>query len=200
MKKHIRLILPMLLVAFFASGCSPVYKLVDRYEPPAHTRGLSCIQSCGQAEVQCTNQCTDKRENCEYYAVEEARVEYNQALSNYTLETERYAIDLREYYADLRDYEHKVHRLEQELADMRDSCAAGDKYGCKHAQRVERELSHNAQPAQPDEPVRPTLDVYRRNAIASCDLSCGCKEAFNTCYVTCGGRVTQDRICVDNCE
>ncbi len=188
------------LVAMVSLGCSPVYQVVDNYHPPVHYEGLQCIQRCGEQEQRCQQDCAIARGDCEVSARERAKISYNEAVDRYALETERYAIELRDYHSRSREYEREQQRIQHELLPLERRCADGDPGSCAQVKELRRKLERSRAPSEPVEPSRPQLREQERDALMECDFHCGCKDAFNACYIACGGQITQERQCVSNCD
>ncbi len=71
--------------------------------------------------------------------------------------------------------------------------------GCKEAayHRALADLkSYQSQYDTPDRPEKNVDDFYDDSA---CQLAVPCRQAYNQCFIQCGGRVTQQDVCVKNC-
>lgn len=172
------------LLAFAGlAGCAtPQYQTVYRYEAPADSQGLACLQGCEEKKEGCQADCKARYQACQKDIEPQVEERYLQALK-------RYENDLRQYALALRHYE-----IQQWMFWPYD-------YWPYH--RGYRYYAwpgpYFAPPYPP--PAMPTREGVRAGLEkAKCQADCGCLPAYDTCYVSCGGKRIPETVCIKNCE
>ncbi len=59
---------------------------------------------------------------------------------------------------------------------------------------------YHSKPHEPYRPIKPTLDAEIKEFQKNCSRECGCTKSYDSCFVSCGGKLNYEKICVENCD
>ncbi len=173
----------LLLATGWLAGCAtPQYQTVYRYDPPADPQGLACLQGCEQQKETCQADCKSRYQSCQKDIEPLVEERYLQALKQYENDLRRYAYSIRQY--ELQQwlywpYEHWPHYRGHYVYTW-----PGPYF-----------------PPPYLAPVMPTREGVRaRLEKEKCQAYCGCLPAYDSCYVSCGGKRTPEAVCIKNCR
>jgi len=181
-------------------ACSPKYRVEKVYHPPENK---ACIEKCQRDFKECQNNCQHRYKECLKESIQRAEMIYSNLQKDYSARLKRY---YREYELYLKKKElinSEIKRLSKELEFLTRICS---KYRDKEACERKKELSRKIRKLKsrrltlPSKPSEVSLEriLEKEREICSCD--CGCKEIYDACYQSCGGRVEIKKICVENCD
>jgi hypothetical protein len=169
------------IVAVGLAGCtspSPRYQSAYRYEPPADSAGLACLEKCGQKMEVCQKRCTADYQTCLAGIAPLVEGRYGEALKRYAAEFERYRWELERYHLYLSMRWH-------------------DSFWYGHGFYHPWPEPYYFPPVVPKKPTRDeSFDRLRKER---CEVECGCQPIYDTCFVGCGGKRTQEVKCIANC-
>ncbi|MFP4639691.1 MAG: hypothetical protein ACLFMY_04545 [Guyparkeria sp.] len=173
--------------AFLLSACAaPRYATEVRYAPPATEAGMTCLKGCHVELQACQADCQSRREAC--IAGIEPRVDaaFEEALKRYELERRHYMRERQFYQLDQAlHFGFYHHPFYYGYPGYPGPFWSTDRYWDD----------------PPVPPVAPDRAVIRAEVIdRHCNEPCGCQEAFDQCYVDCGGQVERRVVCIENCR
>jgi hypothetical protein len=196
------LLLTFSLLIFTA--CSPKYIVKTHYTLPPDAQGKSCVKTCSNEQKVCQAHCNQKQDDCLMVAEQSTKAtfpalmrEYDDILSEYYFAKDRYDQEM-----DL--WEREERRVHQDYEHYRSSCQGKPKktYECKRAHELDAQLHsiESHQPTPPVRPVKPSLVDEIKRAQKNCSNECGCIKTYDSCFVSCGGKLNYEKICVENCK
>ncbi|NPA57940.1 MAG: hypothetical protein GXN94_01470 [Aquificae bacterium] len=189
-----------LLTVFLISACSPKYRTEKVYYPPPDK---SCVERCIKDRLKCQSDCQDRYNRCLKQSVLRAERIYRQVEDQYEKELKRY---YREYdlYLKKKGYaESQLKRLRQELDFYRRICSRyKDREACDRKKQLEKRLRYikNKKLKPPAKPRKVSFDEILKQERKACTCDCGCKEIYDACYQSCGGKVEVRKVCIENCD
>lgn len=169
------------IVAFCLAGCAsltPRYQSVYRYEPPADSAGLACLEKCGQKMKVCQQRCSMDYQTCLAGIAPLVEGRYGEALERYAAELERYRWELDRYqmYLSMR---------------WHDSFWSGHGFYHPWPDLYFFPLAAPKIPSRDEE-----FDRLRKE---KCEIECGCQSIYDTCFLACGGKRIPEVKCIANC-
>ena len=198
--KHLFLILMLLLI----TACSPRYEIKTHYTPPTDFSGKQCVQTCTNDKRTCQSRCDQKEDQCLAIAEQSARDAFPSLMLDYQDLQDQYLYSLDGYNREMNAWERKKERLKDNYEHYRHKCKKDDSksYECRKSKEANDELRHmhRSEPDEPVKPEQPTLDTEIKNAQKSCHHNCGCASEYDNCFSSCGGKLTHEKICVENCD
>lgn len=193
----------ILLVALVFSGCGPRYVIKNQYIPPVSTKSTQCLDNCTLIRQSCQAQCQQSYQYCLDDAYAKAKAVEHEELRAYDMAQMRYMMDFSHYQSRLRAWERDYYDYSRDLAHFQSKCEREkDTYACQKRDEVRNYMSRlkRDRPREPWVPVRPSFEQILVNQQSFCTTNCGCDQAYDTCFVGCGGTVIPHKICVENCE
>ncbi|MEW5770347.1 MAG: hypothetical protein AB1831_08270 [Pseudomonadota bacterium] len=168
--------LPLLLLLAGLAGCAtPRYETVTLREAPGGEAGQACVQACAERLEACKGDCALRYQDCLKRGEPEALEHYRKTL-------DRYAADLEDYQRDIARY-----RMQLWM-----------NWGWGYAPYWHDPWPFAYYvPPPPRPPARAA--VVKRFLEQRCGGDCGCQAPYDTCFVACGGRITNQQRCVRNC-
>ena len=133
---------------------------------------------------------------------EAARI-YRQELSAYNRELSAYQKAYSTYQRELLDWNNNYRELYRDYLYFKKRCKKDrDYYACQRKEDLEEALETLSQtrPQPPGKPVKPSLESIVRELSSTCPSDCGCKEEYDACFTSCGGRIVPEKYCVKNCK
>ena len=191
------------------TACGPRLEQVTDYIPPTSQQGLACIQEAQVARQACQAD-NERRVNA---CFDDARQESYRQLAlqeeQYTLDLEAY-IDLQGEYEAARNGYNEQQRLilrDGELAYVRCSndvnlAQVANFPQCKrHLDEAQKRAEQLLPPIAPIRPIRPTQEAIFNDLSRNCpQQTTNCTIGFDEAYISCGGRIERNTICVANCN
>ena len=181
-------------------SCSPKYKIEKIYHPPTDK---TCLEKCQTDYQRCQNICQKNYTNCLEKSIERAKTVHSQL-------QKEYQIRLVEYYKNYDLYIQKSEDYRKQLITLKDNykfyerlCIQyKDKESCQKRDKVKnyiKQLEIN-RPVPPEKPARVKFNSVLERERKACSCDCGCKEIFDACYQSCGGKVEIKKICIEHCD
>ena len=197
--------LSLALIALLFTACSPKYEIKTNYNPPTDAQGRACIQECDVKRQTCQVHCNEKRDHCLAEAKERAKKAFPQIEAEYSAIMEEYASLMDRYEGEIASWDREHARLEQQFRTYRGLCdSKKDRkaYECRRAHEIDDDLeAMNAiEPSAPARPNRPILAEEIKEAQKSCSNKCGCQKSYDSCFVSCGGKLSHEKFCIENCK
>lgn len=160
-------------LALLAGCATPRYQTSSRLEAPTDPTAASCLERCEVARNACQTHCQAQRETCLKTIDAEVERQYAEALKRYAAALELYRMDLERYRMDVWLTWGRGHFWYDPWPFY-------------------------ATPAMAPSP--PGKDKIRdRVAKERCDSDCGCGDAYEACFIGCGGRKVEETRCIANC-
>ncbi len=186
----------------FILGCGgPEFAVSYRYEPPADNR--ECLSKCKEELTSCELSCMGKRQECLDRVRRSAEDIYKEELKNYKRELSAYQNAYSSYQRRLLEWNRNYRKLYKDYLYFERMCKKGkDYYACQRRDDLEEALQtlSETKPTPPERPVKPQLSDIIRELSSSCPSDCGCKERYDACFTSCGGKIIPYRYCVRNCK
>ena len=180
----------IILSSLFFLGCSPKYKIVNKYVAPETESGKACLVECQKQYGSCKEVCKANFEICKTKA-------HAAAQENFELKMQRYSILLEEFLDDMEMYQLEIDMM---YFDGFGGYGYGYGYGRYGYYPHSLFMMHPMPLFRPTRPRKPSLEKEIQLAeMKMCQIDCGCTKTFDDCFVTCGGIVKADRICIENC-
>jgi len=211
----------MLLISLvILTSCSPRYKVKTHYKQPKTQKGKSCLKSCQHKKYVCQTNCNRKHSNCLEDARMDAKDSYDELSYEYDMEMRDYYHDMDRYRFSLDRWESGRNRLRADYREASRDCARikSAKFKkneskkskkrrrdrlCKKSRQTEKALHHHIydlKPTQPHRPIKPTFSNQLTKFQKRCSQQCGCTKLYDSCFVSCGGTLSYQKICIENCE
>ena len=193
------------LITLFFTACSPKYQIKTHYIAPTDQAGKNCVKNCEVKRETCQSHCNQKQNQCLSHAKEEAKQSFSSIMREYEDIMHQYEAQMNRYDGEIASWDRKYTRLEQQFQTYREMCNVAknkNSYECRRASEVDNELHaiKNIEPTPPPRPNKPKLSEEIRMAQKSCSNQCGCKKDYESCFVSCGGKLTYEKFCVENCK
>jgi hypothetical protein len=188
--RYILIIIPVL----FFLGCSPKYRSVNEYIPPKTEAGQMALSGCQQKLESCKSSCKANFDSCKVKAEAEARKSFDKKMHEYTIRLEQYASDMDMY------------ELEMDLLYFDGFGYYGGGYGYgglgyRGFYRPHGMFLMGPSPLfRPVRPRKPNLQAEIQAAqMQMCQIDCGCQKAYDSCFVSSGGELKVNQVCIKNC-
>jgi len=185
------------MTVFVFWGCSPKYKIVYDFTPPADSASKYQIRKCYQDLKNCNKTCESKKSSCYQKAVSVAKEEYDKKVALYKDKLNAYKLEYKNYLAQKEQKD----ELTEKISYYTDVCnTKKDKYACQKGLEYQYQLKKLKYLHKPTPPREPSLDMIIADKKSSmCGDYCPCQEQFRSCYVSAGGQVIPRKICIANC-
>ena len=189
------------VVPLLLSCGGPEFSVGYRYVPPENNK--TCLKSCDSRFVECKRRCMEKREKCLKDVRVRAEAIYQKELDVYQRELSAYNRAYENYQRNLLDWNNNYRKLYRDYLYFKKACKkTKDYYACDRRDQLEEALDtlNNTKPTAPVPPKKPELSEIISELSASCNADCGCKETYNACFTSCGGKIIPYKFCVKNCK
>jgi len=184
------------------AGCGgPEFSVSYRFVPPP--KGGECLRECDRRYSECRLNCRKERERCLEKVREKAQEIYAKELEAYNRALAAYQKAYDAYQRELLEWNRNYRELYRDYLYFKRRCKkTKDYFACRRRDDLEEALEtlSNTKPRPPKKPVKPSLSGIIRELSLSCPSDCGCKEEYNACFTSCGGKIIPERICVKNCK
>jgi len=212
---------PIFLVTFvmLLTACSPRYIVKTHYSKPLNKEGNNCIQRCEHIRDHCQQNCNHQYNRCQINAKQEAKENFVHVMREYDLDMRDYYHEMDRYHYEFDRWEYNRDRLQDDYRDAQRDCARikssnykkdhsksdlkKRNYLCKKSDELDKKLYHHTHSLRPTEPIRPdkpTLSEEIAKFQEQCTRQCGCTKSYDRCFVSCGGKLYYEKICVENCQ
>ncbi len=188
---------------FLLSGCAPVYVVKNQYTPPADKNSQVCLQQCVQQKQTCKQRCAEDYSDCLSYAYDSAKKIQAKSDITYKKRYDRYLEKLNEYNLNIFDWQNRYDQRYSDWKYFSDKCTSNaDRYACDREDELRHAIKklRRTRPREPREPKYITFDEIVKTQQQKCSKKCACDDLFDSCFVSCGGAITPQRICVENCD
>jgi hypothetical protein len=193
------------ITALLLTACSPKYEIKTHYTPPTDKEGRVCIQNCEVKRETCQSHCNQKQNQCLSQTKEEVKKTFPLIMDEYGDIMHQYEAQMNRYDGEIASWDRKYTRLEQQFQTYRGMCNTAknkNSYECRRTAEVDNEL-HSIkaiEPTPPPRPNKPSLFQEIKKAQKACSNKCGCQKSYENCFVSCGGKLTYEKFCVENCK
>jgi len=174
----------LLMLATLLSACAaPRYATEVRYLPPTGEAAQRCLDGCRVEMQACQADCQSRREACIREIEPQVEAAFDEALRRYEIERRAYMRE-RQFY----EIEHALH------------------FGYYHHPFYYGYpgpfwFTDRYWDDPPVPPAAPDRAAIRERVIdRECNPGCGCQQAFDQCYIGCGGQVERRVVCVEHCR
>lgn len=195
-----------LLLAFIALmfvGCGPRYVIKNEYIPPRQSSSSKCLEQCSWVRQNCQAQCQQNYQYCLDDAHHKAKALEISELRAYDVAYMHYRMEWGQYQHRLHDWERAYHEYSRDLSHYQRECERDKKSSaCRKRDEISTHLNHlkHKRPYEPRMPIRPSFEHILADQQSYCSTDCGCDQAYDHCFVGCGGTVIPHKICVENCD
>ena len=192
------------LITLLFTACSPKYEIKTHYTLPTNNQGTQCVQTCSDNQNSCQSRCDAKEDNCLALAEQHAQESYPQLMDEYENRLIQYDDEMNRYDRETNQWERQSNRLQDDVNYHQQRCTKNkkDTHECQKVNEIKKKLKNLRyhQPSEPQRPLEPSLSAEIQEAQKSCNNECGCQQAYDTCFGSCGGTVTYEKFCVENCK
>ncbi len=188
------------ITVFLVSCGGPRYAVEFSYIPG---KDYSCLKECQKRRENCVAKCEERYNRCVLSAQKKAVDLYEKELSSYRKKLEEYDRLLRIYQKELSVWSSNYEQMKKDYVFFREICLKEKKnYACSRADEIKRKLREEKykRPIKPLKPVRPDLGTIVSKLSSLCKRDCCCEELYNSCFVSCGGKLVPHRFCIENCK
>lgn len=199
---------------FLLTACSPKYIVKTNYKHPFTKSSNECIKTCNSKRKKCQTSCNHKYDNCLQRGEHNAKENQSNLIYDYDVEMIDYRQDMDRYRFEFDRWEDRRDILKRDYKESSKDCARirsrfkDEKEkkklkSCKKTIQIEKKFHHHRdslRPTEPSRPIRPSLSDEIERFQKKCSRSCSCDKFYNSCFVSCGGEVSYQKICVENCE
>lgn len=189
---------------FLFTACSPKYIVKTHYTLPNDANGKTCVKTCSKEQKICQAHCNQKQANCLIQAENNAKDTFPSLIQEYDDRLSEYYFSMDRYTLERESWEREERRVHQDYEHYRKSCQGKSKssYECRRAYELDGQLHsiESHQPTPPLRPVKPSLANEIKRSQQNCSNECGCIKAYDNCFVSCGGKLNYEKICVENCK
>jgi hypothetical protein len=198
--------LSLAIMALFLTACAPVYEVKPHYIAPTNPTGQSCVQNCSANKQTCNIEFQRKKETCKDRVRGETEKRFDSQMNEYNIKMKEYNALRKNYDREMASWNTKHIRLDTELKTYRGMCdRTKDKnsYECRKIKEVNAEIRtiDSVKPRSPSHPAKPTnveLEVIEAQEV--CNIKSSCDTEYNNCFMSCGGKITYQKFCVENCK
>jgi len=191
-------------IVFLLAACSPRYEIKTHYTLPTDEQGKQCVKTCSNERKVCQANCNMAQDKCLARTKESATDAYPSLMNEYQDVLREYNYENSRYELEIASWEREERRLHQDFEHYRSSCRNKSKnsYECRRSHELDNELMslENHEPIAPNRPVKPSLANEIKNAQRTCSNSCSCEKEYDSCFVSCGGKLDYEKFCVENCK
>ncbi|WP_022854017.1 hypothetical protein [Thermodesulfatator atlanticus] len=194
----------LLVLPFLLGACGgPKYVIKERYLAPMGLSGEICLKECQQKFEKCQQNCQKEYQKCLAAVRVEAKEIYQKELLSYQNTLTTYEEELRLYRLKLSRYQENLNRLKEDYQFFKKICKRDkDQFACRRKDELAKKLARlkGQRPIAPLKPKRPSLTAIITELSATCVSDCGCKDLYDKCFLSCGGSIIPEKICVENCD
>ncbi|WP_457638655.1 hypothetical protein [Persephonella sp.] len=195
-----RLSVWILFLLVFLASCSPKYKIEKVYYPP---EDRVCVEKCDKDYTECTAKCLEKHKECLKDSADRAEKIYRKLRDEYERLLSRYYRNYDLYTREMEIYEKNLSSLRKELKFYSRLCSQyKDKEACSRREKTRKKLKHLEanRPQPPEKPRQVNFEEILEKERKACSCDCGCRDIYDACYQSCGGKVEIKKVCVENCD
>lgn len=200
---HVRMVVLVTLALGLSACAGPRWQTVYQYEPPTGQNATVCTQRCVEDQQACRFDCEERHQQCLRRTELAARDGFDLMMDQYDRQMHMYYVEQAMYEAEWDRYQHQLIHLKRDQSLYESRCKKDDRdrTACELAERARKDLKYleRRRPAAPARPYMPSLADEIAEAQSRCPRDCGCIPSYNACYAACGGRVTPQQRCIDNC-
>ncbi len=191
----------LFLIGFIFISCSPKYEVKTIYKLPETEDGKKCISQCQIQYEFCKKECNQNYQKCLNSALKRAKEIYKEAEKDYQIKFKKYYREYSLYTEAYRSWLNKYERTKSDFEYYSRKCSI-DKKWCDEKNYYSRLLSelYSHKPKEPFKPQEPSFEKILQVQQSKCDKECGCKNEYDTCFQSCGGKIEYKKICVENCK
>ncbi len=193
----------LLFFTLLLTACSPRYEIKTNYILPTDSQGKVCVQNCSTERKVCQRDCNKKQDDCLARAKQSAKENFPHIMSGYKHAFSQYQNELHRYHLAMDSWSREMDRNNQDLEHYQNTCSHNhNNYECNRANELKNVIHslENDEPLEPKEPIRPSLATEIQHAQKTCSNNCGCADEYNSCFSACGGTVSYEKFCVENCK
>lgn len=195
-------------IAAITSGClGPSYETRKKYNPPNDPSARSCLMQCQESQMQCNSICQKENNLCTIQANQVAQERFIQDQNTYNQQLRQWDTNQRHYISRQNEcLQYKFNNCQIERNRIASGPSSNPATTHYNAQRYHNEcvrlskdacrLHYNELSANNPKPDAPT----KQDTSSSCNSDCNCKSQYDTCFQSCGGIITNETVCVSNCE
>ena len=191
-------------ILLLLSACSPRYEIKTHYTLPSDAQGRICVQTCSNERKICQAHCNMRQEQCLERTKKSAENAFASTMNEYQDVLNEYHHEMDRYNFEMSSWQREERRVHQDFEHYRRACRQGKKnsYECRRSYELDNQLSslENHEPMAPQRPIKPTLSEEIRRAQKGCNNSCGCEKEYDSCFISCGGKLHYEKFCVANCK
>jgi hypothetical protein len=204
MKKLLPKLLLFSITLFAFTACSPKYEIKTHYTLPADAQGKTCVQTCSNERKICQSNCNQKQDQCLATAKRGATDAYPALMNEYQDVLNQYQYSMDKFNLEMDTWENEERRVHRDFEHYRSSCNPQNQnsYECRRSNELDSQLHslEDHQPIAPPRPVKPSLASEIKHAQNDCSNNCGCDKEYDKGFVSCGGKLTYEKFCVENCK
>lgn len=191
------------IVVLLFSGCGPRYVIKNQYIPPPQRNAQACLDTCANTRAHCQGICQQNYQYCLDDAYVKAKAVERDEQREYEMAYLRYNMDFSSFQHHIRIWERDYHDYSRDLAHFQNKCEREkDAYACQKRDELRNYMNRlkRDRPREPRAPARLSFEQILVNQQSFCTTNCGCEQAYDNCFVGCGGQVIFHKICVENCD
>jgi hypothetical protein len=184
-------------------GCAPKYALQKEYIMPQNIKFENFAQNCSTKRVVCEEKYKKNYNICLNHAYERAKD--IQILSNkkYEKKYQRYLARMNDYNFNIIDWQSDYDKDYRDWQYFRDQCRkTNDRYACDREDDL-RYIVRNERKNRPREPREPIVATFTQILSAQqklCNVKSECENEFDICFMSHGGSIKSERVCIENCD
>jgi len=185
------------------TGCASKYALQKEYIVPQNIKFENFAQDCSAKRVTCEQKQKKDYNICLNNALERAK--NIQTLSNkkYQKKYQRYLTRMNDYNFNIIDWQSEYDKDYRDWQYFRDQCRKNnDKYSCDREDDL-RYIVKNERKDRPREPREPRFVTFTEILATQqklCNVKNECENKFDICFISHGGKVRSNRVCIENCD
>ncbi len=186
------------------SACGgPKYVVKNRYIPPIVVKDNSCLHICEEKFESCQKACENQYQSCMADVRLKAINIYEKDIAKYEKQLAVYQEEMRFFRQKITEYQENFKKLNDDFRFFKRICQEKqDRYACLRQKELKKEIYHFKQnkPFRPIRPKKPNLEIIIKKLMITCHRDCGCQEIYDRCFLSCGGTIIPEKICVENCQ
>jgi hypothetical protein len=208
----------LLITLIILTACSPKYIIKTHYQHPLTKTGSECIKTCEYKRDRCQTSCNNRNNICLDKAKRDAKDNLPNLFADYDMDMVDYQHDMDRYRFELDRWDYQRNLLQREYRISSDGCArlksiykknksskTEEKKNrlCKKNSQIKKRFYHyrdDLKPTEPSKPIKPSLSHEIKKFQKNCSQSCSCTKSYDSCFISCGGKLSYQKICVDNCK
>lgn len=192
------------ITLFLVSACSPKYEIKTHYTLPVDIQGKACVQTCSNERKNCQTNCNQKQDQCLATAKNSASNAFPALMNEYQDVLNQYQYSMNKFNLEMDTWEREERRVHRDFEHYKSSCNPKNQnsYECRRSQELDSQLHslEDHQPLAPQRPLKPSLASEIKQAQNNCSNECGCDKEYDSCFVSCGGKLRYEKFCIENCK